>query len=247
MINPSANGWIDKYFMEHNLLFHSAPISSFSIYKNIRKTGFIYGHIISINTNSKIDISQWKSDEISKVALLTSLFEMYLFTTKQSNNEEFIENMIAFYKEMAPSNFDFLKKIITTSPSSKLESLINDRVQTNKDIISKNFSHIVTNALLFVDVLAFQQYLQKGKIPEKYLIRMEETIMSIVSLALKVKTVQSHYDDLLIKLFEASVRYTKFSKISIQNLEELPLDYFSNDLEVLSSLMATFSDSFEDK
>jgi len=231
MINPSANGWIDKYFMEHNLLFHSAPISSFSIYKNIRKTGFIYGHIISINTNSKIDISQWKSDEISKVALLTSLFEMYLFTTKQSNNEEFIENMIAFYKEMAPSNFDFLKKIITTSPSSKLESLINDRVQTNKDIISKNFSHIVTNALLFVDVLAFQQYLQKGKIPEKYLIRMEETIMSIVSLALKVKTVQSHYDDLLIKLFEASVRYTKFSKISIQNLEELPLDYFSNDLE----------------
>jgi sulfur relay (sulfurtransferase) DsrC/TusE family protein len=112
-----------------------------------------------------------------------------------------------------------------------LETLINERVQTNKDIISKNFSHIVTNALLFVDVLAFYQYLQKGEIREKYLKRMEETIMSIVSLALKVKTIKSQHDDLLIKLFEASVRYTKFSKVSIQNLEELPLDYFTNDLE----------------
>jgi hypothetical protein len=112
-----------------------------------------------------------------------------------------------------------------------LETLINERVQTNKDIISKNFSHIVTNALLFVDVLAFQQYLQKGEIPEKYLKRMEETIMSIVSLSLKIKTVKSQHDDLLIKLFEASVRYTKFSKVNIQNLDELPLDYFTNNLE----------------
>ena len=112
-----------------------------------------------------------------------------------------------------------------------MEGIINERVQTNKDIISKNFSHIVTNALLFVDVLAFQQYLQKDEIPDKYLKRTEETIMSIVSLALQVKTVKSQHDHLLIKLFEASVRYTKFSKVNVQNLEQLTLDYFKDDLE----------------
>lgn len=230
MINPSAHGWIDKYFVEQKSLFDTT-IDGLSFYKNIRTTGFIYGHIIAINSNPKIEISQWKSDEISKVALLTTLLDVYTFTFQKEDTEDFIKKTVAFYKEMTPKGFVLFDKIMTSSSSSKLETLINERVQTNKDIISKNFSHIVTNALLFVDVLAFHQYLQKGEIPEKYLKRMEETIMSIVSLALKVKTVKSQHDDLLIKLFEASVRYTKFSKVSIQNLEELPLDYFTNDLE----------------
>ena len=88
-----------------------------------------------------------------------------------------------------------------------------------------------TNALLFVDVLAYRHYLLENEIPNNYLKRIEETIMSLVSLALQVKTVKSQHDDLLIKLFEASVRYTKFSKVNIQTLESLPLDYFKDDLE----------------
>jgi sulfur relay (sulfurtransferase) DsrC/TusE family protein len=230
MINPSAHCWIDKYFVEQKSLFDTT-IDGLSFYKNIRETGFIYGHIIAINSNPTIEISQWKSDEISKVALLTTLLDVYHFTFQKENSEDFIKKTVAFYKEMTPKGFVLFDKIMTSSQSSKLETLINERVQTNKDIISKNFSHIVTNALLFVDVLAFHHYLKEGEIPEKYLKRMEETIMSIVSLALKVKTIKSQHDDLLIKLFEASVRYTKFSKVSIQNLEELPLDYFTNDLE----------------
>lgn len=132
---------------------------------------------------------------------------------------------------MSSGSFDFLTKIIASSPNSRLEGLIGDRVQTNKDIISKNFSHIVTNALLFVDVLAFRHFLLEGKIPDKYLKRIEETIMSLVSLALNVKTVKSQHDKLLIKLFEASVRYSKFSKVNIQTMDDLPLDYFTDSLE----------------
>jgi hypothetical protein len=48
---------------------------------------------------------------------------------------------------------------------------------------------------------------------------------------LKTKTNKSTYDDLLIKLFEASVRYSKFSKVSVQNLEELHLNYFESEFE----------------
>jgi hypothetical protein len=231
MINPSANGWIDKYFYEQKNVFISSPIEDLLLYKNIRKTGFIYGHIIAINENPEIDMSGWKTDEISKVALLKTLFDMYCFTTNQSDAIDFIAKAVSFYKEMTPKGFGFLNKIMPSTASSKLENLIDERVQTNKDIISKNFSHIVTNALLFVDVLAFRHYLTRGSIPEKYLKRIEETIMSLVSLALQVKSEKSQHDDLLIKLFEASVRYTKFSKVSIQNLEDLPLDYFKDDLE----------------
>jgi hypothetical protein len=65
---------------------------------------------------------------------------------------------------MTPQGYNLLKKILPDSaPSLNLEKIIDDRVQTNIDIFSKNFSHI-TNALLFIDVLAFRQYLIYGVI-----------------------------------------------------------------------------------
>jgi hypothetical protein len=231
MINPSAHGWIEKFFVEQNKVSDSATIDSLSLYLNIRETGFIYGHIIAINNNPKFTVSNWKTEEVSKVALLAILFDMYCFSTNKYDTDDFIEKALAFYNEMKPKGFSFLTKFISSSSSSKLEHLIDERVQTNKDIISKNFSHIVTNALLFVDVLAFRHFLLEGKIPNKYLKRIEETIMSVVSLALDVKTVKTQHDDLLIKLFEASVRYSKFSKVNIQTIDALPLDYFTYDLE----------------
>jgi hypothetical protein len=137
---------------------------------------------------------------------------------------------------MNPEGFNLFKKVLPDSPPSlNLEKIIDNRVQTNIDVISKNFSHILTNALLFIDILAFRQYLIHGAIPEKYLKKIEEAIINIVSLALKTKSNKSKYDDLLIKLFESSVRYTKFSKVNIESrnfgMEELELDYFTNELE----------------
>ena len=101
-----------------------------------------------------------------------------------------------------------------------------ERVQTNDTIINKNFSHLVTNALLFIDVLAFRQYLIHGAIPEKYLKKIEETIVNIVALGLKIKSNKSQYDDLLIKLFEASIRYSKFSKVSVQSFRNATIGLF---------------------
>lgn len=124
MINPSANGWIDKFFLEQGQLVLSENHLSF--YEQIRKTGFIYGHIISINTPTPIDISQWKSDEISKVALVNTLYSVYCFANQDANPNLFIEKTVAFYNEMNQKEFSFFKNIIPSNASNKLESLIND-------------------------------------------------------------------------------------------------------------------------
>lgn len=236
MINPSANGWIDKFFLEQNIAPEIVSKNPDLFYKNIRETGFIYGHIISFNTQNHIDIENWLDDEVSKVALLNCLFSMYKLTYGESKSEKFISKTIAFYNEMNPQGFSLFKNILkSSSASSSLEKIIDERVQTNDSIIGKNFSHIVTNALLFIDVLAFQHFLIEEILPEKYLKKIEETIINIVTIALKTKAIKSQHDDLLIKLFEASIRYTKFSKIDThtQNfgIEALELHYFSNDLE----------------
>jgi hypothetical protein len=232
MINPSAIGWIDKFFLKQKSSLLPVSPQPNTFYKNVRKTGFIYGHIVSFNTDFKIETKGWLQNETSKVALLNTLFEVYELSTNDNTTEKFISKTVAFYNQMNPQGFSLLKKILPDdSPSMTLEKIIDSRVQTNIDIISKNFSHIVTNALLFIDVLAFRQYLIHGKIPEKYLKKIEESIISIISLALTTKSTKSKYDDLLIKLFEASVRYSKFSKVNIKNLEDLKLDYFTNELE----------------
>ncbi|HEY6144177.1 MAG TPA: LETM1-related biofilm-associated protein [Flavobacterium sp.] len=232
MINASANGWIDKFFLKQKHSLLPVETQPHVFYTRVRKTGFIYGHIVSFDTPFQINSKGWINNEFSKVALLNTLYGVYELTIQDNDPEHFVLKAVEFYNKMNPQGFSLLKKILPDdSPSLNLEKIIDSRVQTNIDIISKNFSHIVTNALLFIDVLAFRQYLVHGEIPEKYLKKIEEAITSIVSLALKTKTTKSKYDDLLIKLFESSVRYSKFSKVDIKNLEELKLDYFTNELE----------------
>ncbi|UQD56565.1 LETM1-related biofilm-associated protein [Flavobacterium sp. K5-23] len=232
MINPSAPGWIDKFFSEQKCSDQNLSKTVDLFYQNVRDTGFIYGHIVSFDTVEPINTKGWLQNEISKVALLNTLYDIYRLTTSEKDEKDFVIKAMTFYNEMNPEGFNLFKKVLPNSPPSlNLEKIIDSRVQTNVDIISKNFSHIVTNALLFVDVLAFRQYLIHGSIPEKYLKKIEEAVISIVSLSLKTKSNKSNYDDLLIKLFEASVRYSKFSKVNIQNLEELKLEYFTSELE----------------
>ena len=232
MINPSTNGWIDKFFFEQKIEKETPIPSADGFYDGTRKTGFIYGHIISFDTNRAIDPKGWRTEEMSKVGLLTTLFQIFRLSKQTNTPEEFIKTSIAFYNHMNPKGYNFFKKVLpTASNAHNLENIIHERVQTNEDIISKNFSHIITNALLFVDVLAFREYLENGAIPEKYLKKIEETIVSLISLSLKTKSNKSKHDDLVIKLFEASIRYSKFSKLSVNNLEDLNLDYFKNNLE----------------
>lgn len=256
MINPSASGWIDKFFLKQKTSLLPAETHTNIFYKKVRETGFIYGHIVSFDTAIPIQTKGWLDNEISKLALLNTLYSIYGLTTQESNPENFVSKAVAFYNELNPQGFNLFRKVLPgSSPSLNLEKIIDSRVQTNIDIISKNFSHIVTNALLFIDVLAFRQYLIHGAIPEKYLKKIEEAIISIVSLALKTKSNKSKYDDLLIKLFESSVRYSKFSKVNVKSrsfgMEELKLDYFTNELEkqylIDMAGMALWSDGIIEK
>ncbi|MBF4518181.1 hypothetical protein IRZ71_17590 [Flavobacterium sp. ANB] len=232
MINPSASGWIDKFFSEQKFS-EAIPFETVdSFYYKVRETGFIYGHIISVDSQIPIPIKGWFKTEISKIALLNTLYGVFCLEKRNSEPKNFITEVLKFYKAMNPEGFNLLKILLPKdTPSHSLENIIDERVQTNDSIISKNFSHLVTNALLFIDVLAFRQYLAHGEIPEKYLKRIEETVLGIVALALKTKTSKSQHDDLLIKLFEASIRYSKFSKVTVDTLETLQLDYFTNKLE----------------
>lgn len=232
MINPSVHGWIDKFFAEQNQVEHSFPANETDFYTRTRTTGFIFGHVVGFDASIAIATKDRLPQELSKIGMLNTLYQMYRLITQKNEAEDFIAQAVSFYHSMIPKGFNPLKKMLeSSSNSSKLEKIIHDRVQTNEDLFSKNFSHVITNALLFIDVLAFKQHLEKGNVPEKYSNKIEDIVISIISLSLKAKTGISQHDELLAKLFESSVRYNKFATTTSTSIEHLDLSYLSNDLE----------------
>lgn len=232
MINPSAPGWIEKFFIEQKTTEQPIMVSEAEFYIQTRATGFIFGHIISFDTFRPILLKERLPEEISKIGMLSTLYQMYCITKNDTSENHFITELVAFYNLLTPKGFNPLQKMLPSSSNvSKLEKIIHDRVQTNEDLFSKNFSHVITNALLFVDVLAFKKYLEKGALPDKYFNRIEDIVISVISLSLKSKTGISVHDDLLLKLFESSLRFNKFSENGIKTIEDLEVSYLSNDLE----------------
>lgn len=228
-LNPSAPGWIDKLFATQKPLQLPLEPNPHAFYTSLRETGFLYGHVVTFGDGFTLKTTGWVEDEFSKAALLLALFDAYRLTGKH-DPADFVLRALEFYRKMSPAE-SVLKKILPGgSASGRLEEVITQRVRTNHDVVSKNFSNIVTNALLFIDVLAFRRFLQDG-IPEGYLQKIEEAVISIVTLALAAKTVKSAHDDLLLKLFETSIRYSKFSKRGINDPEQLKLSAFTDVLE----------------
>ena len=140
MINPSAPGWIDKFFVEQKIDQFYKNLNEAEFYSRTRATGFIFGHIVSFDTANLIPITSRLPDEISKIGLLNTLYEMYCLARNDTESNIFITEAVAFYNLLTPKGFNPLQKMLSSSSdSSKLEKIIHDRVQTNEDLFSKKF------------------------------------------------------------------------------------------------------------
>src|SRR5215217_3698818 len=102
MINPSASGWIDKFFIKQEFKKEHIFLDADSFYKKTRATGFIYGHIISFETPNPVDTKGWVQNEIPKVALLNGLYGIYGLISRNFEPSAFIKKLLDFYDEMHP-------------------------------------------------------------------------------------------------------------------------------------------------
>ncbi|RZS93352.1 LETM1-related biofilm-associated protein [Aquimarina brevivitae] len=229
-MNPSSSGWIAKFLKDIDLDPTIANASLDNLYPQLKKTGFIYGNSIDalLIPNTKLSYSQ---EEKTKINLLIALRAAYLDAIENATNEDFIEALLEFYKylDSKKSYFSFLS--LPTNSYDKLEKAIHARIQTNESIFKKNFSHLLTNALLFIDVLAFEYYLVYDNNPFQYASLFEESITNTVFLALNSKQEKNEYDQLLVKLFASSVRYTKVSSEGEASFDHLELQKFKDPLE----------------
>jgi len=243
-MNPSANGWIKKLLKDVDKNNSFLELSDIEFYDALRTCGFIYGSNVEViaNTIYKNDLTE---EELCKVNLLLS----FLYLHKNSNSKKaFIETVVDFYKVINEHKTSFFKDFLSTkNPHELLEKIINKRIQIDTNVITKNFNYFIINALLYIDLLAYQEYLNQENISITHIKNLEASIATISLDALNSKKNKNQYDESLIKLFDASLRYHDDTHLKYLDA----ISYIRNSTETYYVLdlacMATWSDLKIDK
>jgi hypothetical protein len=204
-MNPSASGWIDKfgYDVKDNL----EVFTNFrDLYGGLKTSGFVYGLNIKIPRfiSPEHTLSE---DEKAKINLLTALFFTFRIENSNASFDDFLQTIFQFYKELNISNISFLNKIFASGKtSSQLEKLIDSRVYIDDNVFSKTFNRIITNSLLFIDVLTFKYYLKGGKNIREHAQTLEYLTINVTSHALNSKE-KNKTDERLAQLFASSMTF----------------------------------------
>ncbi|OBX25586.1 LETM1-related biofilm-associated protein [Gelidibacter algens] len=203
-MNPSASGWIKKLLKEVSTdeTFLNTSLEGF--YQDLKYCGFIYGSNVDAVSHA-IPKNDLTDEELCKVNLILAFFYFY---KKNPSEEKFIETVINFYSAITVSKTSIFDSILGKKKSAALlEALIDKRVHIDDNIFTKNFSYFITNALLFVDVLAYQRFLDSNAVSDQYLQDIETAIETVVIEVFESKLQKSNYDYSLTKLFKLSRRY----------------------------------------
>ncbi len=241
-MNPSANGWIKKLV---SVLDQSNDLIDLeTLYPKLRACGFIYGNNVFV-VNNIIEKEDLSTEEICKINLAIAFFTCH---SKSNNEDKFTESIIAFYEKINAHKESWFSELIKTkSTSETLEKIIHKRIQIDDNLIDKSFNYFVTNALLFIDILAYEYYLKTGEISIEEIKEKEATIETLTLSALNSKINKTEYDESLIKLFEQSLRYQKDTNL----IYDEAINLITSKLQALYildlSAMAMWSDAIIDE
>jgi LETM1-like protein len=243
-MNPSANGWIKKLLKEVSLSNSFLEYPKEDFYNALRQSGFIYGSNVSI-IKDFIKKKDFTPDEICKINLLLTL----LHTHHNSDSTlSPISSIISFYSEIDMRKTSFFQGILKGKKSTaQLEKIITKRIQINDNIISKNFNYFVINALLFVDILAYKEYLKNHSISNSYIKQLEASIENISISVLNSKVNKTKYDNSLIALLESSLRYQNNANLNYKDAVQLINTTQEKHYILDIACMATWSDKTIDE
>ena len=228
-MNPSSGGLINKHFTHLQQLVLDQHFTEEHFYLQLQQTGFIYAHSTKTLSYSHPLKIKWTLENQDQFIWC---FGVCIFSTfQEATKSDFIEETVKFYELLEKESIWKIKfSFFKSKPEETLEKILQHRIQINESYIQKNFSHLITNALLFIDVLAFREYLTHKKHPKTYLTELESLITNVVILAFQKKTIKDKYENLVIKLLESSLRYHKIQP-QPKSFDELNFENFSAHFE----------------
>ena len=217
-MNPSAKDWIPKFLTYIDDLHVSKVFSSNDeFYDAVRRSGFVYGNSVKLIIPIQDLKLKMSPDELTKLNLFYCLLYTYQKKRPHNTTQDGIAEILKFYNTLETKKTGFFKSLTKTKiPSNQLEQILYQRLQESNTLYKSKAISLLTHALLFIDVLAFDQYLQQIKDIKTFASTLEDHVVSSAYLALKAKKKKNKYDKLLIDLFDTSteyiIKYSSFQK-----------------------------------
>lgn len=216
-MNPSAHGWTLKLSHEldkaRNTWSDAAHLTHFQ-----SQTGFLYG--AHLRSWEKLQLpALTTTDEIAKVNLFISLYGV----AYQHSVAEFRSALGAFYSDLGLG-----------ASTKNIEKLIDSRIYMGGGLFKRSMGTSMTNVLLYLDVLLFEQFV-KGQPIANYAPFYEHLVLDTIQEAASLhKTVdKKHYK--IAKLLEDS---RAFRSSSLRGMPHDPISEWPTNLSQYALRMA---------
>ena len=258
MLYPGAKNWTGKYYqlIEQELIQVHAeipddiPPDEF-LHAELFQTGIAFGYPSQLLFAKNIDTTDWTLDERLKVLLFEALLQVYLINNKLFKPEAFEKSLLGFYEAYKEErSFSVFRFFIKESPGIKLERMLSQRVHIRKTFTNMLWVNYLSNSLVFLDVLAYRQYLKKGhNLKENYSIYAETVLKTIILATFSDGKVEPQ-EQTIFNVFIASanlvqpqrseiIEASKSGKITLNDIQLPPyvdklFNYFLIDIAVLT-------------
>lgn len=206
-MNPSASGWISMFFSLYSkeLLF-DGYVDDKDFYTQLRHTGFLYG----MSTQSLLKLPESNliltENEFKKINLLHAMSYVFFKQKPKASTKRLITSLLDFYKEIEEERNSFLQFLkLPKSNVEKLEDAIHERTHTS--ILSNSITSLLTDIQIFLDVLAYEQFLKDKNQFKAYLKNLKQLFFQICFTALSIKKRKDKYDIRFLELLENSSTY----------------------------------------
>ncbi|NBW72464.1 MAG: hypothetical protein EBR24_06730 [Flavobacteriia bacterium] len=221
--SPGSKNWILKYFqLVENNVFSIESISENhqkeSTFNNLAsKTGLIYGVPTSFIYFSNVSCENYTNEEKLKLLLFEALLYSYLQGLKEPFDKKlFIQSLKSFYSENEESKW--FDKVFKTSEVEQLEVTLSSRILIDTPIFESNYwLNYLSNCFVFLDVILFQEFLQKKivSLNSKYSTYVTYVMKGIIYMAYADNKIESKEQRLLAN-FLSFTQLEKNSKLQIE-------------------------------
>lgn len=248
MLQPGGKNWIEKYFslVEKELIdIDINPPKDLSLeeflHAELFQTGLAFGYPSQMLFSNQVDQSSWTLDEKVKVLLFESLLHVYELQHEKIYKDEFIETLVDFYADYKESySFNVFSFFVKESSSVKLEAILSRRVHVKKTWINIFWVNYLSNSLVFLDVLAYRQFLISGnQLKENYEVYVNAILKTIILASYSDGSVDPE-EKTIFDVFIASAnlpteKHQYFKKLSIEGSLKLSDIELPEDLDTLFS------------
>ena len=221
--SPGSKNWILKYFelVENKIFSIECVVESNQNKDNfhslVSKTGLIYGIPSSFIYITNVSSETYTNDEKLKLLLFEALLYSYLQSLKEPFDKKlFIQSLQSFYSENEESNW--LNKVFKTSEVDQLEVTLSSRIRIETPIFESNYwLNYLSNCFVFLDVILFQEFLQKKivSLNSKYSNYVTYVMKGIIYMAYADNKIESKEQRLLAH-FLSCTQLEKDSKLQIE-------------------------------